>query len=66
VETLSENGEPVPMLLDDPFANYDDERLRRTMELMRILGEQRQILIFTCREDVVRAGQASGVPVLAL
>jgi uncharacterized protein YhaN len=66
VETLSENGEPVPMLLDDPFANYDDERLRRTMELMRILGEQRQILIFTCREDVVRAGQASGVPVLEL
>ncbi|MBI1319222.1 MAG: AAA family ATPase [Candidatus Hydrogenedens sp.] len=66
VETLSENSEPVPMLLDDPFANYDDERLRRTMELMRVVGEQRQVLIFTCREDVVRTGQAAGVPVLEL
>lgn len=66
VDALSATGEPAPMLLDDPFANYDDGRLRVTLELMQEVAQRNQVLLFTCREDVVRAGRAIGAPVLEL
>ena len=66
VANLCEKGERVPMVLDDPFANYDDARLARALALLAELTELPQILLFTCREDVAEAAQGLGVPVLAL
>ncbi len=66
IRAFSERGEPVPMLLDDPFANYDDERLERTLHLLMRIGEANQIILFTCREDVARAAELAGAPVLRL
>jgi uncharacterized protein YhaN len=57
VGILSENRESIPMLLDDPFANYDDERLERTMALLANIAKKHQVLLFTCREDVVRTAR---------
>lgn len=66
VDALSATGEPAPMLLDDPFANYDDGRLHVTLALMREVAQRNQVLLFTCREDVVRAGRDLGISVLEL
>lgn len=44
--------EPLPFLLDETFANYDEERLRQTL---RWLAEQEnQIFLFTCRKTEMR------------
>lgn len=49
-------GEPVPVILDDAFAMYDDERLERTLKWLKKSG--RQVILFTChkreRELLVR------------
>lgn len=66
VQMLSRNGESIPMILDDPFANYDDERLSRTMALLVRIAQHNQILLFTCREDVATVGRSLDVPVLSL
>lgn len=66
VEAVSENNETVPMLLDDPFANYDDQRLDRTLRLLATIGERQQVLLFTCREDVARAAEAIQAPIIRL
>jgi uncharacterized protein YhaN len=66
VQTLSRNGERIPMILDDPFANYDDDRLERTMQVLARVAQQNQILLFTCREDVAAAGRKLQVPVMNL
>ncbi|MBI5095722.1 MAG: AAA family ATPase [Candidatus Hydrogenedentes bacterium] len=66
VQCLSENAETIPMLLDDPFANYDDARLERALRLLARIGETTQILVFTCRDDVARAAEATGAPILQL
>ena len=66
VRTLSAGAESVPMLLDDPFANYDDARLERAMKLLSRIAETNQVLLFTCREDVVRAAEANGTPITRL
>ncbi len=65
-QCISETGESVPMLLDDPLANYDDARLERTMALLSELGRENQIFLFTCREDVVRVAEALHTPVIRL
>jgi len=66
VQSLSENGESIPMLLDDPFANYDDQRLEHTLSLLHRIAAKNQVLLFTCREDVVGAAKAMHVPVRSL
>ena len=33
---------------------------------MQEVAQRNQVLLFTCREDVVRAGRAIGAPVLEL
>lgn len=66
VQSISETGESIPMLLDDPFPNYDDHRLGRALQLLARVAQQNQVLLFTCREDVVRAAQAVEAPILYL
>ena len=38
----------LPLILDDCFIQYDDSRLKNVLELISKLGDQRQIIIFTC------------------
>lgn len=66
VQSVSENNETVPMLLDDPFANYDDARLEAALALMQRLGARNQILLFTCREDVVTVAESLQTPIIRL
>ena len=40
----------APLILDDALIRFDDRRLGYAMELLRELGETRQILLFTCQE----------------
>lgn len=52
--------EPLPFLLDETFANYDEERLRQTL---RWLAEQEnQIFLFTCRENEMKLLKEEGIP----
>ena len=52
--------EPLPFLLDETFANYDEERLRQTL---RWLAEQEnQIFLFTCQETEMRLLTEEDIP----
>jgi len=66
VQCIGEAGETIPMLLDDPFPNYDDTRLERAMGLLAKIAQTNQVLLFTCRDDVVRVAENTGAPVLRL
>lgn len=41
-------GEQVPVILDEAFAMYDDERLEQTLRWLEIHKEQ--VILFTCQE----------------
>ena len=43
--------EPLPILLDEAFAMYDDDRLAQTLQTLSIL--QNQIFLFTCQKREV-------------
>lgn len=56
---LLAHEEPLPFLLDETFASYDELRLRQTL---RWLAEQEnQIFLFTCRSTEIRLMQEEGI-----
>ena len=52
-------GDPVPLVLDDALANFDDHRARLALDCLLQLAGERQILLFTChsREAHYLAGR---------
>ncbi len=40
-----------PLILDDPFANLDDEKTARAKALVQELSKKYQILYFTCKQE---------------
>jgi uncharacterized protein YhaN len=48
VREYSNHVEPLPVVLDDIFVNFDPERTRRALEAVGELSETHQILLFTC------------------
>ncbi|ASS73956.1 hypothetical protein CIG75_02470 [Tumebacillus algifaecis] len=46
-------GERLPLLLDEPFRRYDDGRLDAAYDVLLEEAEERQILLFTCRDQEV-------------
>ncbi|NOY77935.1 MAG: AAA family ATPase [Calditrichaeota bacterium] len=49
---LSENAEPLPLILDDPFVHFDHQRLLNMLEFLTKLSEKNQVILFTKDEDV--------------
>ena len=49
-DALFESGEAV-LILDDPFVNLDDDRLKKAMGLLKKLAEDRQIIYLTCHSS---------------
>jgi hypothetical protein len=75
VRLLVPAAEPLPVLLDDPFAHLDADRMQDALALLADLAGERQLIAFTTQADVVRLAPpeatvielpAPGLPVLAL
>lgn len=47
VGSIVTQEEPLPLLLDETFAMYDDDRLRQTLRLLEANGSQ--TILFTCQ-----------------
>ncbi|HHY74444.1 MAG TPA: AAA family ATPase [Bacillus bacterium] len=44
---------PLPIIIDDSFVNFDKERTKRALELIREIAKDHQILFFTCHQHIV-------------
>jgi DNA repair exonuclease SbcCD ATPase subunit len=60
---LSENGEPVPIILDDALVFSDDERMDRMFDALSRASRSQQVIVLTCRS---RAFGALGGRMLAM
>ena len=43
---------PFPIMMDDPFVHFDEERLSRMIELLEQLQHKHQFIYFTCHEEM--------------
>lgn len=48
MEMIFEDKE-VPIILDDAFIQYDEERLKRALKLLEYYAQNKQIILFTCQ-----------------
>ena len=52
-EFISSNREALPLIFDEVFSQYDDNRLYLGAHCLREISKDKQIIIFTCREQEV-------------
>lgn len=43
-------GENCPLIIDDALVNFDEQRSRQAMRLLRQIAKERQVILFTCHE----------------
>lgn len=65
-ELICENGEALPLFLDDALAQYDDVRLERVIEFLSEYSKGKQILSFTCHKNILEISQNFGAKVIEL
>ena len=59
---LAERSEPVPIMLDDVLARFDESRQRGAVEALWRASEKLQVIFFTCHRftvDMFRSRLAS-------
>lgn len=58
IEDFCHRSEPLPVILDDIFVNFDDGRAEQTMSLLGDFSRKQQVILFTChRTTAERAHQ---------
>lgn len=50
-QMLEPEKEPLPLFLDEPFAQYDQTRTRAALQWLRTVAQSRQVFLLTCRES---------------
>ncbi|HZK27262.1 MAG TPA: AAA family ATPase [Thermoclostridium sp.] len=50
---VEKDGETLPLFLDEPFVQYDEERIKNVLQLLKTESEKRQIIFFTCKKREV-------------
>lgn len=43
-------NETCPLIIDDALVNFDPQRQKQAMRLLRQIAKERQVILFTCRE----------------
>ncbi len=57
----------VPLICDDPLVHLDDERADGAFQLLHRAAEAgRQVVVFTCHERTVRAGERAGAAIVQI
>ena len=60
VRMLAEGLEHPPLILDDPFAYWDGERLERCLPIVEAGAREIQTIVFTNSRELARAAEARG------
>ena len=63
VADLMAGGRALPFVFDDPFVNFDAERLGRMRECLISLAAERQVILLTHREELRAFGEEIAIEV---
>ena len=66
LDLVSNETEPCPGMLDEPFAAYDGVRMGEAFEVLNIEAARRQLILFTCREDLLALACRHGAHIVRL
>ena len=49
-DVLTSHLESLPLILDEPFAHWDDERFAQGMRFLTELSDKRQVIVMSCHQ----------------
>ncbi len=58
--SFGEQPEALPIVLDDIFVRFDENRQRETLRFLMELGKETQIFLFTCHAQTLKLAQEVG------
>jgi uncharacterized protein YhaN len=53
IEDYETRAEPLPLVMDDVFVNFDDTRREHVLDILRDFARDRQVIILSCHERLV-------------
>jgi uncharacterized protein YhaN len=53
IEDYETRAEPLPIVMDDVFVNFDDTRREHVLDILRDFARDRQVIILSCHEHLV-------------
>lgn len=60
IEEYEARSEPLPIIMDDIFVNFDDDRNNQMIDRVRSFAESRQVILLTCHKRTLEAYAAQG------
>ena len=60
IAEYEKRSEPLPIIMDDVFVNFDDDRNNQIIDRVRHFAKNRQIVILTCHKRTLEAYSAGG------
>jgi len=53
IEVYETRAEPLPIVMDDVFVNFDDIRREHVLDILRDFARNRQVIILSCHEHLL-------------
>jgi DNA repair exonuclease SbcCD ATPase subunit len=66
LQLVTDGQEPVPLILDDPFMQYDDHRAEGAMRYLGAAARGQQVILSTCHSRDARLAEQLGARVIHL
>jgi len=60
IEEYEVRSEPLPVIMDDVFVNFDDNRNDKMIDRVQEFAESRQVIVLTCHKRTLEACSAKG------
>lgn len=64
-KVIAENHQ-LPFILDDAFVHFDELRVKRMMDVLQKIAIEQQMIMFSCKSDVVKACEELGISIFRL
>ncbi len=58
---LNENEQPLPIILDDIFAQFDDERTENGFKFLHDYSKENQVIFFTCHKENLNKNSGANI-----
>ena len=60
IEEYEARSEPLPIIMDDVFVNFDDDRNDQMIGRVQHFAESRQVIVLTCHKRILEAYSGKG------
>lgn len=61
LSNLVSDNKRIPLILDDGFTQYDEPRLKKSLEMLSKESKKRQVILFTCQQREINLVDELGI-----